>query len=68
MGPLCIANLAGSLFTGRMVNTELTHSGRYPDDFLKCIFVNENVSIAIKISMMFVAMGPINNIFQKRFR
>ena len=30
--------------------------------FFKCIFLNENVSIAIKISLKFVLKGPINNI------
>ena len=29
---------------------------------LKCIFLNENVWIPIKISLKFVPMGPINNI------
>ena len=38
-------------------------NGRYnADDILKCIFLNENVSIAIKISLKFVPKGPINNI------
>ena len=32
------------------------------DDILKCIFLNENVWIAIKISLKFVPMGPIDNI------
>ena len=34
----------------------------FADDILKCIFLNENVSIAIKISLKFVPKGPINNI------
>ena len=34
----------------------------FPDDILKCIFVNENVWISIKISLKFVPKGPINNI------
>ena len=33
-----------------------------PDDIFKCIFLNENVSILIKISQKFVPKGPINNI------
>ena len=33
-----------------------------PDDIFKCIFLNENVSILIKISLKFVRKGPINNI------
>ena len=34
---------------------------RFPDDTFKRIFVNENVRIAIKISLKFVPKGPINN-------
>ena len=30
--------------------------------FSKCIFLNENVWIPIKISLKFVPKGPINNI------
>ena len=35
---------------------------RFPDDIFKCIFLNENVRISIKISLNFVPKGPINNI------
>ena len=34
----------------------------FADSIFKCIFLNENVSIAIKISLKFVPMDPINNI------
>ena len=34
----------------------------FPDNIFKWIFVNENVCIAITISLMFVPRGPINNI------
>ena len=34
----------------------------FADDVLKCIFVNENVSIPIVISLKFVPKGPIDNI------
>ena len=34
----------------------------FPDDNLKCIFLNENIWISIKISLKFVPRGPINNI------
>ena len=38
-------------------------NGRYfPDDISKCIFLNGNVCISIKISMKFVSEGPINHI------
>ena len=33
----------------------------FPDDILKCIFLNENVWISIKISLKFDPKGPINN-------
>ena len=32
-----------------------------PDNIFNCIFVNENVSISIKILLKFVPKGPINN-------
>ena len=34
----------------------------FADDICKCIFLKENISIAIKISLKFVPKGPINNI------
>ena len=34
----------------------------FTDDTFKCIFVNENVRIPIKISLKFVPEAPINNI------
>ena len=34
----------------------------FADAIFKCIFLNDNVSIPIKISMKFVPKGPINNI------
>ena len=34
----------------------------FPDDIFKCIFLNENVWISIKIPVKFVHKGPINNI------
>ena len=33
-----------------------------PDDIFKCIFLNEDVHISVKISMNIVPVGPINNI------
>ena len=35
---------------------------RFPDDILKCILLNQNVWIPIKISLRFVRWCPINNI------
>ena len=34
----------------------------FPDNIFKCIFVNQNVLITIKVSLKFVRKGPINNI------
>ena len=34
----------------------------FPDDTFKRIFLNENVTISLKISLKFVPNGPINNI------
>ena len=34
----------------------------FADDIFKCVFVNENSWIPIKISLKFVPKGPINNI------
>ena len=34
----------------------------FPDDIFKCISLNENVWISIKISLNFIPRGPINNI------
>ena len=34
----------------------------FPDDIFKCIFLNENVSMSIKIWLKFVPKGPIKNI------
>ena len=40
-----------------------TQNGRhFADDIFKCIFLNENVWISIKISLKFVPKGPINKI------
>ena len=38
------------------------NGGHFADDILKCIFLNENAWIAIKISPKFVHEGSINNI------
>ena len=45
-------NTSGSRQNGR----------RFADDVFKCIFLNENISILIKISLEFVPTGPITNI------
>ena len=49
---------------GGNVNTlRPRQNGRhFADDIFKCIFLNENVWIPIRISLKFVPKGPINNI------
>ena len=49
---------------GLTVNTlRPKQNGRhFPDHIFKCISLNENVLISIKISLNFVPRGPINNI------
>ena len=34
----------------------------FPDNIFKCMFLNENVQILIRVSLKFVPRGPINNI------
>ena len=38
------------------------HGRHFTDDIFKCIFLNENIWISIKISLKFVPKGSINNI------
>ena len=46
-----------------LITLRLKQNGRhFPDDIFKCISLNENVWILIKISLKFVLKGPINNI------
>ena len=55
-----------SLYQGvpSLVNTlRPRQNGRhFPEDIFKCIFLNENVWISLKISLKFVPMVRINNI------
>ena len=53
-----------SLSTRRAINSLRPRQNvrHFPDDILKCIFLNENISIAIEISLKFVPKGPISNI------
>ena len=45
------------------INTlKLRQNGRHFPDIFQCIFLNENVWIAMKISLMFVPKDTINNI------
>ena len=58
------AGLAVLNFLSISLNTlRPRQNGRhFPDDIFKCIFLNENVLISIKISLKFVPKGQINNI------
>ena len=38
------------------------HGHHFPDDIFRCIFLNENIWIAINISLSIVPKGPIDNI------
>ena len=64
-GTHCIhKSYRGDSSLNRTINTFRTRQdGRhFPDDIFKCIFLNENIWISIKISLKFVPKGPINNI------
>ena len=39
-------------------------AANYADDIFKCILLNENAWILIKISLKFVFKGPISNILE----
>ena len=47
-----------------MINTSgpRQNGHHFADNIFKCIFLNENIWISIKISLKFVPKGPINNI------
>ena len=47
------------LLMQKAINTLKQH---FADDIFKCIFLNENVWIPVKISLKYVPKGPINNI------
>ena len=57
-------NYSGRCFVASFINTLSPRQDgrRFPDGIFKCIFLNENVWIPIKISMKFVPKGPIKNI------
>ena len=59
---LCVCFL--SFHNRWMLNTlrPRQNGGRFADDILDCLLLNENVWISIKISLKFLPKGPINNI------
>ena len=58
---MIILMLSGAVKYTHDLNS-LRHGRHFADDIFKCIFLNENVWISIKISLKFVPKGPINNI------
>ena len=66
-GLLGTLNSAVLCYLGLQVNSlntlRLRQNGQhFPDNIFKCIFLNENVLILLKISLMFVPKARINNI------
>ena len=62
-GVLILIYFLNLLFSGA-VNSLRPRGNRrhFADDIFKCIFLNENVLISIKISLKFVPKSQINNI------
>ena len=55
------SSLAHNMIIMPLNTSRLEQNGRrFADDIFKCIFLNENISILIKISLKFVPKGPIN--------
>ena len=59
---LLSANIYGNEINGIKTLRPRQNGRHFPDDILKCIFLNENVLISIKISLKFVPKGQIDNI------
>ena len=57
----CILHVILVVLTG-YINTLRQNGRRFADDVFKCIFLNENIWISIKITLKFVPKGPVNNI------
>ena len=60
---MCI-HFAGNDVSHATINTlrPRQHGRHFPDDIFRCILLNENIWIAINISLSFVPKGPIDNI------
>ena len=59
-----VQGICGNDYIDSLINTlRQRQDGRhFADDIFKCIFLNENAWILIKISLKFIPKGPINNI------
>ena len=60
-------DIGAIIFYGQRVNSLRPRGNRrhFADDIFKCISLNENISILIKVSLnmlKFIPKGPINNI------
>ena len=52
---------AGTVFTLKFNTFRPKKDGHhFPDDIFKCIFLNDNLPVSIKISLKFAPKGPIN--------
>ena len=60
--PNCLCSHSSIMFITIDTLGPIQNGSHSPEDIFKCIFLNENVSIAIRISLKFVPKGPINNI------
>ena len=60
---LHIPSEGGGIPLGEYINSSPPgqYGRHFPDDVLKCIFLNEEMCILIQISSKFVPKGPINN-------
>ena len=54
--------LPGQIFSPLNALRPRQNRRHFPDDIFRCIFVNENIWISIKIAPKFVPQGPISNI------
>ena len=65
IGLECVGSIlmwTGLIIAHAVITLRPRQNGRHFPDIFKCIFLNENVWIPVKISLKFVPKGPINNI------
>ena len=61
IGSLCDC-MNGKLLPVPLNTLRLRQNGlHFPDDIFKCIFLDKNIYVSIKISLKFFPKGPINN-------
>ena len=60
---LCLRGHLVSFISNALLHIEAyTKWPTFPDDIFKCIFLNANIWISIKIPLQFIPEGPINNV------